>query len=77
MLVPVKPWHEQYVAQPGVQNRRAGEKAIGIALVDDQEADLITDTFLVCTHELPCLAHRVWRQICHPEGRQAPFPNVH
>lgn len=41
-----------------------------------QEADLVTDAFLIRVHEFARFAHGVRRKICHSERSQAPFPNT-
>ena len=37
----VKPRDEKHISEPCVQNRCAGEEVIGVALVDNEETDLV------------------------------------
>src|ERR1700738_3120643 len=43
----IDPWYEQGVAQARVQHRCAGKEIGGIALMDDQKADFVPNTFTV------------------------------
>ena len=61
--IAIDPRDKQDISEPGVQNRSAWEEPIGISLVNDEEADLVTDSRLVGVHEATRVAQCFFRQI--------------